>query len=259
MSRPRRAGWQPGAPTLEPIADGVTLMRGGVPRRTMNVYFIEDRGGVTVWDAGIAPMAPWIERVGEAMGGIRRLVLSHSHKDHRGAAAGVSAPVVCHPDETADAEGDGGSHYADFTKFHSPAVRFTYPRLFKRWDLGPVKVADTVAEGDEVAGFEVLHFPGHAPGLIGLWRATDRLALVSDVVYTLEVDSIFVPFGGPRVPHAAFTPDRPQAARSVRKLAELDPRQVWAGHADPVLTDVRAQLERAAEAVESETAPESQL
>ena len=46
-----------------------------------------------------------------------------------------------------------------------------------------MKIDDTVAEGDEVAGFRVHHFPGHAPGLIGLWRESDRLALVSDTVY----------------------------------------------------------------------------
>ena len=34
----------------------------------------------------------------------------------------------------------------------------------------------------EVAGFRVIHFPGHARGPIGLWRESDRLALVSDVI-----------------------------------------------------------------------------
>src|SRR6202000_947968 len=57
-------------------------------------------------------------------------------------------------------------------------VRWIYPMLLRRWHGGAVKVAGTVAEGDEVAGFRVLHFPGHAPGLIGLWRESDRLARV---------------------------------------------------------------------------------
>ena len=43
-----------------------------------------------------------------------------------------------------------------------------------------MKIGGTVSEGDEVAGFRVIHFPGHAPGLIGLWRESDRVALVSD-------------------------------------------------------------------------------
>ncbi|MFL5862157.1 MAG: hypothetical protein ACJ780_15480 [Solirubrobacteraceae bacterium] len=39
--------------------------------------------------------------------------------------------------------------------------------------------AGTVAEGDEIAGFEVVDPPGHAPGLIGLFRRSDGLALIS--------------------------------------------------------------------------------
>ena len=65
-------------------------------------------------------------------------------------------------------------------------VRWIYPTLLRRWDGGAVKIDGTVAEGDTVAGFEVLHFPGHAPGLIGLWRESDRVALVSDVVYLVD-------------------------------------------------------------------------
>ena len=40
--------------------------------------------------------------------------------------------------------------------------------------------------------------------------------------------------------------DTEQARESIGKLAALDPASVWAGHADPVTGDVRAQLERAA-------------
>ena len=32
------------------------------------------------------------------------------------------------------------------------------------WDGGPVQISGTVSEGDEIAGFRVIHLPGHAPG-----------------------------------------------------------------------------------------------
>jgi hypothetical protein len=48
------------------------------------------------------------------------------------------------------------------------------------------------------------------------------------------------------VPHAAFNQDTERARASIRKLADLEPSAVWAGHADPVTGDVRGQLERAA-------------
>ena len=59
-----------GAP--ERVADGVWLIRGGFPARTMNVYLIEDEGRVTVFDAGIHTMAPAIAAAGARLGGIRR-------------------------------------------------------------------------------------------------------------------------------------------------------------------------------------------
>ncbi len=120
------------------------------------------------------------------------------------------------------------------------------PRLLKLWDGGPVAIADTLAEGDEVAGFVVKHVPGHAPGQIALWRESDRLALVSDTLYTLDPDTWRTPYGAPRIPHPAFTPNRHEARDSILKIAALEPQAVWAGHADPVVGDCRAQLEHAA-------------
>ena len=89
------------------------------------------------------------------------------------------------------------------------------------WDGGPVKIAGTVSEGDDVAGFEVVHLPGHAPGLIGLWRESDRFALVSDTFYT--VDPQTGRHGHARVPHRAFNWDTEVARASIRKLAALQP------------------------------------
>ena len=246
----QRVGRGPTAVTMEVIAEGVWLMRGGFPARTFNIYFIEDDGGVTVFDAGIKAMTRRVVQVGRKMGGIKRIVLSHSHVDHRGAAAGAGAPVWCHRVDVADAEGDAGIHYMDFSKLpvmtKSGPTRLAYPALMRAWDGGPVRVERTLDEGDSVAGFEVVHLPGHAPGLIGLWRERDRLALVSDTFYTL--DPTTGEFGPPRVAHVAFNYDTQQARDSIRKLAALEPSVAWPGHAEPVRDEVRATLERVAAA-----------
>lgn len=239
---------KPLAPTLEPVARAVWLMRGGLVKRTVNVYLILEDGGVTLFDAGISGMAKPLAEVTERMGGLKRIVLSHAHPERRGAAPSLGGPVYTHPDEVAHTEGDGGCHYFDLSKLASPVMRRAYPRLLELWDGGPVPVEGTVSEGDEVAGFEVRHFPGHAPGLIGLWREDDRLALVSDTVLTLGPDSVLMPYRRARLPHPAFTPALAQARESLRKLAALDPREVWPGHARPVTGDVRRQLEDAADA-----------
>ena len=228
----------------EPVADGVWVVRGGFPTKEMNVYLVRDGDGVMLFDAAIKAMTDAVAAAGASLGGITRVLLGHGHPDHRGVAPFLDAPVLCHTDNRVDAEGDGGYRYFDFSKL-KPFAKPVFPYLLRMWDGGPVQIADTVAEGDQIAGFEVVDLSGHAPGLIGLWRAADRLALVSDCFYTLDPQT--GRHGHPRVPHDAFNFDTEQARASVRKLAALQPAVAWPGHAEPLTGDVRGQLERAAD------------
>lgn len=228
----------------ERVAERVWVIRGGFPGKTMNVYLIEDDGGVTVFDAGIAAMTTPVRAAAVRLGGIRRVVLGHADADHRGAAPGLGAPVYCH---RAEREAAGSSSptrpYHDFSKL-GPHGRFLLPRLLPVWDGGPVEVAGTVAEGDQIAGFRVVDLPGHAPGLVGLFRDSDRVALVTDCIYTIDPQTGIK--GRARVPHPAFNSDTDQARDSIRKLADLEPEVVWAGHGNPVRGDVTGALRRVA-------------
>lgn len=228
----------------EPVAEGVWVVRGGFPVRTMNVYLLREDGGVTVFDAGVASMAGAVRSAAARLGGIRRVVLGHADADHRGSAPALGAPVHCHPAER-EAAGlsDPFRPYFDLSKL-GPHGRFLLTRLLPVWDGGPVEIAGTLEEGDEVAGFRVVELPGHAPGLIGLFRESDRLALASDCVYTLDPQTGIK--GAPRVPHPAFNIDTALARESIRKLAALEPSAAWFGHADPVRGEVAEQLRRAA-------------
>ncbi len=232
----------------ELVAEGVWVVQGGWPGRC-NVYLIddEDEGGVTMYDAGARTMVRAVAAAGAKLGGIRRVVLGHGHTDHRGTAPALGVPVYCHPAEVQDAEGSGGFRYWPEGLAGMPTPQRQIHRMVHRfaWDGGPVKIAGTVEEGDEVAGFKVIDFPGHAPGLIGLWRESDRLALVSDTFYTVD---LWGRDRAPRVPDPVYTYDTEQARASVRKLAALEPAAAWPGHAKPATGDVRGQLERAANA-----------
>jgi hydroxyacylglutathione hydrolase len=230
----------------EPIADGVWLLRGGFPSRVMNVYLIQDTDGVTVFDAAIDGMGPAILAAAARLGGISRVVLGHADAEHRGAAPALGAPVYCHEAERAAAESpDSLRDYFDLERLR-PYARPLFARLLPAWDGGPVQIAGTLAAGDTVAGCEVIELPGHAPGLIGLYRASDGLALVSDTVYTLDPQT--GRWGGPRVAHPAFDQDVEMARASIRALAALEPSVVWAGHAGPVTGDVAGRLRAAADA-----------
>jgi hydroxyacylglutathione hydrolase len=230
----------------EAIAAGVWIMRGGRPRM-MNVYLIEDEGGVTVFDAGIRTMAASVRTAAVQLGGIRRIVLGHADCDHRGSAAGLGAPIYCHPLERSAAQSP--SPYRDYWNFDllSKWAAPILPRLLKSWDGGALQVAGTVEEGELIAGFKVVHLPGHAPGLIGLYREQDRLALVSDCFLTLNPETGIR--NEAHVPPPALNYDTAQARESIRKLAALEPVVAWAGHTKPVAgADIELQLQRAASA-----------
>ena len=226
------------------VAAGVWVVQGQPAR--CNVYLIEDDGGVTLFDAGARTMVRALARAGAKLGGIRRIVLGHGHTDHRGAAPGLGVPVYCHAAEVQDAEGSGGFRYWPEGLSGLPFPHRQAQRLMHRyaWDGGPVQIAGTVAEGDEIAGFTVVEIPGHAPGQIALWRESDRLALSSDCFYTLDIwgrDS------EAHLPFPVYNFDTEQARASMLKLAALEPATAWPGHAKPVTGDVSSQLRRAAE------------
>ena len=236
----------------ELVAEGVWVVQGQPGR--CNVYLIEDAevGGVTMYDAGARTMVRAVASAGAKLGGIKRVVLGHGHTDHRGTAPALGVPVLCHSEEVQDAEGSGGFRYWPEGLVGLPTPQRQIHRAMHRWawDAGPVKIADTLKEGDEIAGFQVIELPGHAPGQIGLWRESDRLALVSDCFYTLEMWGRDCP---PHVPERTYNYDTEQAKASIRKLAEMEPAAAWPGHAKPIVSsgavgeDVRSQLLKAAE------------
>lgn len=243
--RPRLARLAAAAP--ERVAEGVWLIRGGI-RRTMNAYLIEDGGSVVVFDTGEKGMAYPVAVAARRLGGISRIVLGHADTDHRGSAPALSAlaPVHCHPDAVADAEGDGGMGRFRLDELDQHTRKQQELMHEYVWDGGPVKIDGTVTEGDEVAGFRVIELPGHAPGQIGLFRESDGIALTSDCFYMTTLWGRKTP---PQVPHHAFNEDTDQARESIRKLANLEPTSCWPGHLGPLAgPDVKEQLLRAAEA-----------
>src|SRR5690242_19671215 len=141
---------------LEKVADGVWLLRGDFSG-AMNIYFLEDGDGVVQFDAGTKSMRRKARAAAEELGGLKRIVLGHAHADHRGTAPYLDVPVLCHPDERVDAETEAAiESYFDLSELPVAWVRWIYPFLLRRWEGGSVKIADTVIEGDEVAGFQLL-------------------------------------------------------------------------------------------------------
>lgn len=210
---------------MKRLAPGVWRLK-EIPAPTINVYLAED----VLIDAG----RTWDRRriFGELEGvEISALALTHVHPDHQGCAKAVcdarEVPLACHADDVDAMEGrrSVGSGAA------------LVPRLYDRiWTGPPHKVDRALAEGDEVAGFRVVHAPGHAPGEVIYFRDSDRVAICGDVVRNM---SFLTGLPGIRQPPDEMTYDPAENRRSIQKLAALEPSLILPGHG-PAITDMDA-------------------
>lgn len=156
------------------------------------------------------------------------VALTHAHPDHQGAAKAVcearAVPLACHADDVAVMQGEVAMAAAG--KPH-PINKL----IDKAWTGPPHPVSRVLNDGDEVAGFQVIHAPGHSPGEVIYFRESDRVAICGDVVNNVDFLT-----GRRRVgePPEIFTLDIAQNRQAIRKLADLDPNIVLPGHGAPI-------------------------
>jgi hydroxyacylglutathione hydrolase len=186
----------------------------GFPADAVNVYVIGD----VLVDAGLR-----IDRgrILKQLQGrkISAHTLTHAHLDHYGASHEVckrlDIPMWCGADD-AEAVEKGkmvsrGGRLVPGSRAHPIARR--------------------LQEGDEVAGFEVLHTPGHSPGHVSYWRESDRTLLSGDVMWGTNP---FLMRGPIREPFPIVSPDPKLNRESARRIAALEPALVCFGHGAPL-------------------------
>jgi hydroxyacylglutathione hydrolase len=197
------------------------------PRPAINVYLAEN----VLIDAG----RRWDRR--RILGQIRDreislMALTHVHPDHQGVAKDVceehGVPLACHADDVDAMEGRRPIQEAGDNLVNRLIGRF--------WEGPPYQVGRVLNEGDEVAGFRVIHAPGHCRGEMIYFRESDRVAICGDVIRNM---SFATTIAGLREPPEIFTYDIPENRRSIRKLAALKPRLILPGHG-PAVTDMIA-------------------
>jgi len=209
------------------LAPGVWRLR-ELPAPTINIYLAED----VLIDAG----RRWDRRrvFGELDGlEISMVALTHVHPDHQGVAKDVcearGVPLACHADDVDAMEGRRPVQEAHASHPVNQLIR-------RLWEGPPHPVGRVLQEGDEVAGFRVVHAPGHARGQVIFFRDSDRVAICGDVIRNM---SYATALPGIREPPAIFTVDPAENRRSIRRLAALEPTLILPGHGPPV-TDIAA-------------------
>jgi glyoxylase-like metal-dependent hydrolase (beta-lactamase superfamily II) len=198
-------------------------------------------GGWTLVDTGLGlPDAGerWSRELALLEVPVGRIVITHFHPDHVGAAADVAsltgAPVHQGADDYAQCVGtwgeqrneermpeylrEHGTPEAELESFREDAAAFVHLVRFAR---DPV----LLSPGEELDGWELLHLPGHADGHLALLR--DGILVAGDTLL------------GAITPNVGLYPNsRPDPLAdyfaSLERIAELDPRLALPGHGDPI-------------------------
>lgn len=247
---------RPGDADGEPVTSVIELL----PRLRYlrfpvgNAYLWKDPDGLTLIDAGLPGSAPLIadaiRQIGYQPADLRRLVLTHFHLDHVGAAAAVAdwgdVEVIAHhadaPFIRAGATGpapdlaDWERPVYDQVMSHLPAGQMTPPRIDREIEDG-----DDLGFGD---GAVAVGVPGHTPGSVAIYLPRRKVLFAGDAATHR---------GDGNVICGVFNVDRAQAAASLRKLASLDAIVTCFGHGEPLVDAAAVALQGAAQYAPSST------
>lgn len=223
----------------------------------VNVYLVEEDDGFLLFDTGLgtaesrAALAEGITRSGHEFKDLNRIIVSHGHIDHFGAAvwaqeqSGREIPIYLHPADSAKVLQSGpdwptllmrNEKYLSSLGVPVRIQQETAAIIARNGDLGKrlTKIIP-LSEGDKFAckhvTLEVLHMPGHTPGVCCLYESRRRLLFSADHLLERVSPNPLIELGTDgRLPgyKALLT-----YFQSVRRLRDLSIELVLPGHAAP--------------------------
>lgn len=226
-------------PDLLKMADSLYRLRiPGGQAHLLNSYLWTEPDGVTLIDTGWPDSAELITDALTELGlrriHVKRIVLTHFHEDHSGAAAEIA--------DWSDVEVIAGSGDASYVRGEpGPPPVLTESERTLRPDIeeppnGPAcRVDRMVGDGDILdfaGGARVIGVPGHTPGSIALYLPAPDAVLTGDAIAEFDGQLIL----------GVFNTDRAAASRAVDALAATGAQRAGFGHGEPILTDAASRI-----------------
>jgi glyoxylase-like metal-dependent hydrolase (beta-lactamase superfamily II) len=219
-----------------------------------NVYVIEEEGGgVALFDAGIGTregreaLEKGFAGLGISLGDVRRIFVSHGHIDHYGYARAAQeasgAPVFVHERDHDKVTGRDRTPqrlelYAAYLE-KLGASRGLLKHVEIHWQdalrmARPLQEVLPLHPGERLRFrrffAEVLHLPGHTPGLVCLWAPQAHVLFSDDhLLEKVSPNPLLDLEGRPEPIHKALC----EYLRSIRQVRELDATVIAPGHAEP--------------------------
>src|SRR5580704_579025 len=142
-----------------------------------HAYLWQDPDGLTLVDAGLPGSAPAlaaaVRHTGHRPSDVRRLVLTHFHPDHIGAAADVAAwgdvQVMAHRADAPFIRAPGTGPAPDLADWERPIHQQIATGQPATRPLIPPRIDHELTDGDDLGfgdGAVVIAVPGHTPGSI---------------------------------------------------------------------------------------------
>jgi glyoxylase-like metal-dependent hydrolase (beta-lactamase superfamily II) len=204
--------------------------------RGANCYLIVSGTEMLLIDTGMTgngnKIINYIKGLGKNPSNISFIVLTHADNDHIGSAAEMKkltgaklaihandAPILAGKSVRKTVKGPLGLLF----KLMSPLMHFH-----------PVEPDVILKDNMDIAGFKVLHTPGHTDGSISLYQP-GKIIFVGDA---LRSDAK----GNPKPPSKALSAGIEQARASVKLIAGLEFDTLLCGHGTPVKSDASAKV-----------------
>ncbi len=192
----------------------------------VNAYLVREPDGFTLVDTtlGGGAAGDLLGAARAAGGEIRRIALTHGHGDHAGGLDAIVSRL-----------GQGVSvHLGDADARYWAGEKVTDGKMRGYWrDMQTVPDV-RLHGGERIGSLEAVATPGHTPGHVAFLDTRDRALICGDVFTTYGRVSVSNHFYW-RFPLAyGATLDRGEDLRSARRLRELGPTLLAAGHGPAV-------------------------